>query len=562
MGPGLNGAVTFNKDIAPILFGHCASCHRPGQSGPFNLLSYEDVQKRAKQVVEVTQSRYMPPWLPSAGHEPLANDRSLSAEQIALIQQWLADGAPEGDAKDLPAAPKFPEGWRLGKPDLVVQMPIAYTLPASGKDVYRNFVFPIPVTARKYVSAVEFNPGNRQVHHALIYVDATRQSRRQADKATAAGEPPGFDGMVMPQTAQMPGGQLLGWQPGKVPYHMSDGLAWVLEKDMDVVLQMHMQPSGKPETIQPSLAFYFTDRAPTNAPFRVNLTRLDLAIPAGATNYIVEQSYTLPIDVDVLRISPHTHYLGHELSGYAVLPDGTRKSLLHIKDWDFNWQGDYEFAKPVFLPRGATLNMRFRFDNSTNNVQNPFNPPRTVSYGVNTTDEMAELWFQVLPRTVAERETLAKDFSQHLARVLIDYYKYVLRSNPNDASVHMKLGRSLHYEGRMAEAVHHLSTAVRLDPKDDKAQYELGFLYLRQNQLREAQAAFENVIRLRPDDWQAYGNLGNVHLRLKNLDLAEQCFVAALQINPQDAIAARNLSMVREAKAQRSPLNTPKTPKE
>jgi hypothetical protein len=537
--------VTFNKDIAPILFQNCSTCHRPGQSGPFSLLTYGDVQKRAPQIAEVTQKRYMPPWLPEPGHGDFINARRLSDAQINLIQKWAADGALEGNPADLPAPPKWPEGWQLGKPDLVVQMPTPYTLPAKGKDVYRNFVIPIPVSSRKYVSAVEFNPGNpRVVHHAFIDVDLTRQSRREAEKESS----PGFDGMLLPQSAQMPGGQLLGWQPGKQPYRGSKGLAWVLESETDLVLQLHMQPSGKPETVQPSVAFYFTDQAPTNTAFRLNLTRLEIDIPPGATNYAVEQSYVLPIDVELLRISAHTHYLGKELTGDATLPDGKRKSLLLIKDWDFNWQGDYEYARPVFLPKGTKLGMRYTFDNSTNKVQNPNNPPKRVTYGLNTTDEMAELWLQVLPRNPREREILAKDFSEYLTRTLVEYYTSSLQTNPNDAGVHTKLGRALIYQGRIPEALEHLRTAVRLNPEDDKAHYDLGFIYLRLGKLIEAQQAFETVIRIRPDDYQAHGSLGSVFLRQRDLQHAEECFARAVQLNPDDGIAARNLERVRQAK--------------
>ncbi len=547
---GENKAVTFNKDIAPIIFRECTYCHRPGQSAPFSLMTYGDVCKRAKQVAEVTASRFMPPWLAETGHVAFSNERSLTSHEITRIQKWADQGAVEGEAKDLPTAPKYIEGWQLGQPDLVVRMPQTYALGADGKDVYRNFVFAIPVPERKYVRALEFHPGNpKAVHHAFVYVDTTRQSRRQAEKEN----PPGFDGMVMPQSAQMPGGQLLGWQPGHVPDPGLPGLAWVLEPNTDAVLQLHMHPSGKLETVQPALGLYFTEQAPTNMPFRINLTRLDLDIPAGSTNYAVEQSYTLPIDVNLLRMSAHTHYLGHELRGTAIFPDGARKSLLLIRDWDFNWQTDFVCARPLFLPKGTKLAMNFRFDNSTNNVQNPHQPPQRVTYGVNTTDEMAELWFQVLPRKPAERDVLSKDFSLHLSRVLVDFYHYSLKLNPNDATAHTRLGRAYLYQGRIAEGLRHLEVAVKINPSEDKAHYELGAVYLRQNRLASAQLAFETVIRLRPDDYQAHGNLGSVYLRLRNLDMAEQSFATAVQLNPDDTIAAKNLERVRQAKAQLQP---------
>ena len=319
------GPVTFSRDVAPIVFQKCAGCHRPGQSAPFALLTYEEIKKHARQIAEVTQRRYMPPWLPEPGYGEFALDRRLGSDQIGILQQWVAEGAVEGNQADLPPLPRFPEGWQLGVPDLVVSLPQVYTLSAEGKDVYRNFVFPISVPTLRYVKAVEFLPGNpKVVHHAFINVDETRQSRRLAEKQN----PPGFDGMELPESAVMPGGQLLGWQPGKVPSLTVGGLSWVLKTNMDLVLQMHLHPSGRPETVQPAIGFYFTGQAPTNTPFRIKLACFDFEIPAGAADYVVEQSYVLPVDVSLLRVLPHAHYLGKDLQGYALLSSGEKRWLI------------------------------------------------------------------------------------------------------------------------------------------------------------------------------------------------------------------------------------------
>ena len=349
--PRPKGIITFSKDVAPILFKNCAGCHRPSQSAPFSLLTYADAKKRARQIAEVTARRYMPPWLPEPGHGEFADERRLTADELGILHQWFAEGAIEGNASDLPAMPKWVEGWQLGQPDLVVKMPEAYTLPAEGKDVYRNFVFPIPVSGTRYVKGVEFLPGNpKVVHHAFINIDETRQSRRLAAKQN----PPGFDGMELPDSALMPGGQLLGWQPGKVPYFVSDGLSWVLKTNTDFVLQLHMNPSGKPEIVQPTLGLFFTDQAPTNTPFRIKLANFEIDIPPGAADYAVENSYVLPVDISLVRVSAHAHYLGKDLQGYAVLPNGKKQWLIRIPDWNFYWQGDYKLAEPVSLPKGTS----------------------------------------------------------------------------------------------------------------------------------------------------------------------------------------------------------------
>ncbi len=544
----ISHGITFNKEVAAIIFQHCSICHRPGQAGPFNLLTYSDVRKRAKQITEVVSKRYMPPWLPERGLVEFANDRSLKAEQIEIIRQWVAEGSVEGSAADLPALPQWTEGWQLGAPDLVVKVSQPYALAAEGKDVYHNLVVPIPVSERRYVKGVEFQPGNAKVvHHAFVTVDSTRLSRARAAKET----PPGFDGMSLPETARMPDGHFLGWQPGKSPQFGPAGLAWTLKPNTDLVLQLHLHPNGKPELVQPAIAFYFTTEPPTNSAFRINLNALRIDIPPGAKDYAVEDKYTLPIDLALLGVGPHAHYLGKRVQGYALLPDGTRKELILIKDWDFNWQGEFRYARPVLLPKGATLVMNWTYDNSAENIRNPNHPPRRVRHGSQTTDEMGELWFQVLPRNPNERALFEQDFYGHLARLAIDYNEWLVQENPNNAEAHTKAGRAELYFGQVQKAVEHFQAAIHADQNYDKGYYELGFIWLRQNKLVEAKDAFENVVRLNPDDYEAEGSLGFINLRQGDLSQAEAHFKAALRINPDDNVARKYLERFTEAKAKR-----------
>ena len=261
------GTVTFNKDIAPIVFGHCAPCHRPGEAAPFSLLDYGDVKKHSAQIVEVTRSGFMPPWLPEDGHIELLGRRRLTVEQRGLIRQWVEEGTLEGRAEDLPPLPKWSEGWQLGTPDLVVTMPEAYTLPADGRDVYRNFVIPVPTKSARQVRGIELRPSSKAVHHAFIRFDRTDECRQQD-----AQEPgPGFAGMTVPSSAYSPAGHFLGWQPGRGPSQAPEGLSWELPAGVDLVLLMHLQPRGKPEPIQASVGFYFTDEPPTNTPAKLSL---------------------------------------------------------------------------------------------------------------------------------------------------------------------------------------------------------------------------------------------------------------------------------------------------
>lgn len=535
------GTVTFNRDIAPIVFQKCARCHRPGQSAPFALLAYEEVKKHARQIVEVTQRRYMPPWLPEPGYGEFVFDRRLGEDQIAMIQEWVAGGAIEGNSTDLLPPPRFPDRWQLGQPDLVLVLPQAYALAAEGKDVYRNFVVPIPVSTLHYVKGVEFLPGNAKVvHHAFIDMDETRQSRRLAERQN----PPGFDGMELPDSAAMPGGQFLSWQPGKTPYFSSPGCSWVLRTNTDLVLQLHMHPSGKTEIVQPVVGFYFTDQAPTNSTFRIALKCFELDIPAGADSYAIEESYVLPVDLCILRVSTHAHYLGREMQGYAILPNGEKKWLIWIRNWDFNWQGDYEYASPQFLPKGSRLVMHYTYDNSTNNVHNPNLPPKRVQYGLETTDEMGELWFQVSARSNAERELLARDYFAYLVRATIKFDNFRLRLDPENVAAHTRLGRTMRVVGKLGEAMDHLLLAVRIKPDDDKAHYELALLQLTLEKWPEAEQEFLTVTRLNPYDYQAYGNLGDLYRRNGRTKEARECFETALRLNPDDLVARKYLGLL------------------
>jgi len=543
--PRARGLLTFNKDIAPIVFSRCAGCHRPDQAAPFSLLNFQDVKKRAKQIEEVTSKRYMPPWLPEPGIVDFANERRLSADELGMIQQWVSEGAAEGDAADLPPAPKRTEGWQLGEPDLVVKMPRAYTLPPEGKDVYRNFVIPIPISETKHVKAVEFLAGSlKTVHHAFLKVDPTRESQRLDDQDPE----PGFNFMITPITAQIPEGHFLSWTPGRIAPDESEELAWRLEKGTDLVLQLHMRPTGKPETIQAAVGFHFTNRASTNTPFKILLTSRALDIPAGEKDYRLKDAFTLPIDVELRAVLPHAHYLGKEMRGVATLPDGTKQPLLQIKNWDFNWQSDFRYARPIFLPKGTTLSMEFSYDNSASNERNPNHPPRRVTYGPETADEMAELWFQVLLRRKDDLPALVQAFQRKTLAVRLDQYAWAARTKPNEPETRNELGKALLGLGRDAEAVSQFQMAAALRSEFEEPHFLLGYLFRKQKKLGEARREYEHVLRINPTNHEAHGNLGLVFLELGQLDQAEVQFQNALRVNPADAVARRNLDVVLEAK--------------
>ena len=525
----------YAKEIAPILFQNCVPCHRPGQPAPFSLLNYVDAKKHGGEIVKATQRRYMPPWLPEPGQLLFADERRLTQEQIETLQTWFDSGMPEGNPADLPQLPKFADGWHLGEPDLVVTLPQAYALSAEGGDLYRNFVIPSPVGQMAFVRALEFHPNSKSVHHVRILLDSTRQSRR-LDSEDAD---PGFPGMSVP--ARFPQGHMLTWTPGRTPAPEPDGLSWVLDAGADLVLQIHMQRSGKPERIQPALGLYFTNKPPAKAAHCIGLLSQTIEIPAGESNYVVERSFELPVDVEALSVLPHLHYLGKRAEAFALLPGGSRQSLLLIKEWDFNWQSQYRFAEPVALPKGSVISMRYTFDNSDANVRNPSHPPRPVVFGPQSADEMAELWLQVLPRRPSDLAALQSAYRTYNFRETAGYYELQLRRNPGDARLHFGLGKVLGPLGQMEAALAHFQTAARIDPQFGEARYYLGLSLYGLQRWAEAKAEFAAAVRLNPRDFKAHDGLGLVGLKQGNHAEARRHFQTALEINPDDPAARSNL---------------------
>ena len=560
--------LTFNKDIAPIIFQSCAECHHPGGPAPFSLLSYEDVKKRAKQIATVIKSRYMPPWPPEPGYGEFIGERRLSDEQIRSIQGWVEQGAAEGAGSTLPPAPKFSEGWQLGPPDLVIKATQAYTLPAGGSDVFRNFVIPVPVSSPRYVRAVEILPGNKKiVHHANILIDRTGWSRRRDQQDAEVG----FEGMDLAMESENfePDSHFLFWKPGTPTHTEPDDMSWRVDKVTDLVLNMHLQPSGKPEEIQPSIGLYFTDKPPARFPMLLQLERDGaLDIPAGKKDFVVTDELQLPVDVDVLAVYPHAHYLGKDLQGFATLPDGTKRWLIWIKDWDINWQAVYRYIRPIFLPKGTILSMRYSYDNSAENIRNPNHPPQRVLAGNKSSDEMSHLWIQVLPRARDDvriilqealmRQRLTKypaDFTAHfnLGSILlsqskpleaISHFREALRVKPDDAVAHTNLGAALQSIDKLEEAATQFREALRIRPDYINAHYNLGNLLLSEGKPEEAIIHFNEVLRSQPDDADAHNNLGEALAIQGNLDQAFSHFEQALRINPNHANAHNNLGKV------------------
>lgn len=393
------GQVTFNKHVAPILFKQCATCHRPGEVAPFSLLNYRDASKRAGLIAELTSSRRMPPWKAESGWGHFAGERTLAVDEIGLIRRWAETGAVEGDPADLPPTPKFVEGWRLGEPDMVLKMEEPYTLAASGPDEYRCFVLPIRVPAGKYIRAVEYRPGNRKiVHHAVV----TSLPHDQAVAKLAEGDGKSFlSGLAPP--GRLLSGPLSIWTPGMEPHLLPGELASSWPEKTDLVLQLHLHPSGKPEAEQSTIGIHLTDEKPGARLQMTVLSNNKIDIAPGEPAHELRASKTLNSETTLFGVFPHLHLIGRSIRAEATLPDSTKVPLISIADWDFNWQYYYQYAEPVRLPAGTRIDVRWTYDNSASNPANPSSPPRRVTFGEQTVDEMAFLVFDVIAKGSAPK---------------------------------------------------------------------------------------------------------------------------------------------------------------
>jgi hypothetical protein len=510
-----------------------------GEAAPFPLLTYEDVKKRAPQIAAVTRSRYMPPWLPEHGFGDFADERRLSAEEIRTISDWVAEGAPEGAAAESTtvSAPSGTDGQAMGTPHLVIEAQSSFTVPASGPDVYWNFVFRPDIDKTRYVKSIDIRPGDRRlVHHANLLVDRMATVHLQE---TSPGQGfPGMDLAIM-RSPFDPDGDFMFWKPGAAPHVEPDGLAWRLDPGNDLVLNVHLHPIGKAEEVRPSIALYFTDKPQTRFPLLVQLENDNaLNIPPGVRDFPVSDDFRLPMDADILAVYPHAHYLGKLLEAYATLPGGARKWLVRIPDWDPNWQAVYYYREPVFLPKGSVISMRYHYDNSAANVRNPNHPPRRVKGGDQATDEMAHLWLQVLPRGAGDRRReLQEAVMQHR-----------LAKSPDDFVARMNLGAVMLSRLNPQGAVSMLEAAVRIGPNRSDARNMLGLALSQTGRTREAAAEFVAALKTRPDFLSARFNLAAVELKMGALDDAIGNLEILAKAEPEnetirkrlaDAVAAR-----------------------
>ena len=479
------GVPSFAKDVAPILYSKCAPCHRPGQPGPFSLLSYGDARKHAHDIGAVTATRYMPPWLPEPGFGEFRDSPRLSDAQIQTIGRWVGAGAPEGPQSSEPPSPLFPSEWQLGTPDLILRSSRPFAAPAEGPDLFWNFVFAPNLSRSRFVRAIEIRPGSsKALHHANLLLDRIGTVRR-LEKSSGGGFP-GMD-VSISRSAFDPDSHFLFWKPGSLPEVEPGGLSWRLDPGNLLVLNTHLHPTGKDEQIQPQIGIYFTDEAPTEFPLLLEMENDDaLDIPAGVSSFQVRDDFELPESVQLLAVYPHAHYLGKQLEAYATLPDGSRQWLIRILHWDLKWQGVYRYTKPVSLPAHSIISMRFEYDNSATNSHNPNVPPRRVAGGNEATDEMGHLWLQVLPEGRGDRRRV-------LQEALL---RHRLSRDPADPEAQLNLAVILMSRLKPEEAVGAARAAIVLAPREPEAHDVLGMALRAVGRLPEALAEFRAAIQL------------------------------------------------------------------
>lgn len=534
--PAAVGPPSFAADIAPILATHCIDCHRPGGDAPFPLLTFDDVRYRAATIAAVTTRRIMPPWKPAPGIGDFAGARRLSDAQLDTLRAWAEAGAPEGPPGPLPPPPPAP-GWLHGPPDLIVTL-APYTLRADGGDVFRNFVVTVPGTGRRYVRGLQFRPGSPAVHHANIRVDPTPASRR----LDAADEAAGYEGLIL-RSAQFPGGHFLGWTPGQAPPLADGDMVWPLDGGTDLVVQLHLRPIGRRADLAPQIGLYFTDTPPRRTPTVLRLGREDLAIPAAARDYGVTDAFTLPVAVDLHAIQPHAHYRARTFSADATLPDGTRRSLLRIDDWDFNWQDQYRYRSPIALPAGTRLAMAYRFDNSAENPRNPTMPPQPATWGWRSSDEMADVWLQLLAHTDADRQRLQHAVDRHMLSEDVVGGERVLEREPDHVALRNDTALAYMELGRSADALRHFAVVTRLTGTA-AAWFNEGVALEAMGQIEPAAQRYATAIKTDPDYAAAHNNLGSLRVRQGQFAAARADYEAAIRADAGHADARANLALV------------------
>lgn len=413
---------TYSKDVAAIMNQRCVECHRTGEIGPMPLTSYKEVRPFARAIRDVIAEGKMPPWFADPHVGKFSNDRRLTEEQKRTLLQWVSAGAPEGNPKDLPPAPKFVEGWQIGKPDVVFNIPQPFTVPAEGVVDYQYVTVPTNFTEDKWVSAAEVRPGDHTVvHHVIAFVlpseEESRAARERAQQAASSGTPQTnrersrFGTMceqARPDAEMMKkmlerirsgkqpreqGPLLVGWAPGLQPEIMEPGSAKLLKAGSRLLFQLHYTPNGKSAVVDKDtrIGLVFSKTPVTRVVHTVGISNMRIKIPPEDPNYEAQSCFTFNRDVTLVDMMPHMHYRGKDMTYVATYPDGRKETLLSVPNYDFSWQLGYILTQSKTLPAGTKIECTAHFDNSARNKYNP-DPTKEVRWGDQTWEEMLIGW--------------------------------------------------------------------------------------------------------------------------------------------------------------------------
>jgi peroxiredoxin len=372
----LKEEVTYAKQVSRLLQKHCQECHRPGEIGPFSLLTYDDAKKRAARIREALIEQRMPPWYADSRHGKFLNDRRLPQEELDTLIAWIDAGTPRGDDKDLPPPLKFVKGWKIGEPDKVFTMEKEFTVPATGVLNYQRFTVDPGLKEDTWIQAAECRPGNRAVvHHILVYVLKPGSRNPYSPDGTAA--------------------TLAGWAPGDMPAIYPPGTARLIPANSKLLFEVHYTPNGTEQTDRSSVGVIFAKKKPERVAETNILANLTFKIPPKEGNVKGKMVFTFPEDALVLSFMPHMHLRGTSAKYVATYPDGRTETLLSVPDYDFAWQSVYRFAEPIRIPMGTKLTWSGTWDNSPDNPRNP-DPTKEVIWGLQTWDEMQNGWMDVV----------------------------------------------------------------------------------------------------------------------------------------------------------------------
>ena len=460
--------------------------------------------------------------------------------------------------------PKPLNVWHLGEPDLIVTLSEPYLLPSRGSDVFRNFVISNVAASDRYVRALDFSLDNRGVvHHAEFRLDESDASLLLDKEEPEVG----FQGMGN-TTAYYPDGYFLNWVPGKRASELQEGLAWRLPAQADLVVQLHMMPSDIEEIIDPQIGLYFADEPLGVSPQMIWLGSRWLPISAGNSNFTIRDSYQLNFDVDVLSVLPHCHYICKSISVWANLPNGSQQQLVTIEEWDFYKQKEFRYERPIHLPSGTTVSMEFSYDNSADNMWNPNNPPQDIDFGPLSSNEMADLWIQLMPNNDHDGAYLRQSSARHLQEKIIERQEKVVELQP-DVDAHIELAQSYHTDGQLSEVVAqyqealkivpesaavlsrlavaltdvgrhnealvHWRHAVELAPNDSRTRVNFAMALGYSNQVSEAETQLKRATELDPNYEDAFFKLGRAQSYLGRFDDALKSYRAAMLLNPNDS---------------------------